>query len=217
MLPVSWRAGRGWSSHNHTSTAVGIWGNFEQLVYVSNNLPPSLVSSLCWTEWLRLTYVKVSQVEKHLGQNPQSLTSPSFCNLPPLSLHQQIVQQTAHDAVVLQSMTRGAGSLRSEKWLNTKLLAGWREPCPVTKSYMCLDQMGSLAFQCSLPSCVILRQKQSDDVLRLFQRCWLWLLCSINRSACRNLGTDKRLTHCYSGEISMQILNNNEKVKIVFS
>ena len=74
--------------------------------------------------------------------------------------------------------------------------------------------MGSQAFQYSLSSCVILRQKQSDDVLRLF---WLWLVCSINSSACCNLGTDKRLTHCCSGEIGMQILNNNKKVKILFS
>ena len=90
------------SSHNHTTVAaaVGIWGNFEiELVDVSNNLLPSLVSSLCWTAgWLRLTYVKVScPVEKHLA-SPQSLTSPSFCNppsslLPPLSLLSKLLSE----------------------------------------------------------------------------------------------------------------------------
>ena len=61
-----------WPHRHHC--AVGIWGNFEQLEYVSNNLP--LVFSLCWTgrQEVRLTYVKVRQVEEHLDL-PQSLTN----------------------------------------------------------------------------------------------------------------------------------------------
>ena len=61
-----------WPHRHHR--AVGIWGNFEQLEYVSNNLP--LVFSLCWTgrQEVRLTYVKVRQVEEHLDL-PQLLTN----------------------------------------------------------------------------------------------------------------------------------------------
>ena len=104
------------SSHNHTTVAaaVGIWGNFEiELVDVSNNLLPSLVSSLCWTAgWLRLTYVKVSPVEKHLA-SPQSLTSPSFCNPSSLSLPPQQIFEQATAAVVLWNiMARGVSPHR---------------------------------------------------------------------------------------------------------
>ena len=49
---------------------------------VSHYLPLVCVGLLL----VRLTYVKVSQVEKYLASMPQSPTSSSFCN-PPTSLN----------------------------------------------------------------------------------------------------------------------------------
>ena len=85
-----------WPHRHHC--AVGIWGNFEQLEYVSNNLP--LVFSLCWTgrQEVRLTYVKVRQVEEHLDL--LSCWPTTFCN-------PSIVEQASG-----HGPTRGGGALQ---------------------------------------------------------------------------------------------------------
>ena len=100
VLPVRWTAGGVWNRQDHTT--VGISGNFEQLEYVSNNLPPSLVSSLRWPS-------SVAEADLCKGQSsggapaqpPQSLTSPSFCNRT-------------------RSLSKLSSSGAKEKWLNTE-------------------------------------------------------------------------------------------------
>ena len=187
-----------------------------------------------------LTYVKVSQAEKHLGPKPQSLTSTSFCNHPspslllPLPLSASLSPSLSPPSPSLSAnCCGGLVSLRREvtQYYCSACLRGAMLPSdpselymlpPVSQvSYICSRQMGSQAFQCPLSSCVILTKSSRmmfsilpaslSLLLVLILPAALSLLlvvailCSINSPLC-NLATDKRLTYCYTREISKQIL-----------
>ena len=190
VLPVSWRAA--------TSTAC-CWhlGQFWAigLLDVSNNLLQSVVGPAG-----ALTYVKVSQAEKHLGPKPQSLTSTSFCNHPspslllplPLSLSKLLCFGIRH--VVAWSLV-SLVSLRREVTQYYCSACRREQCCPVTQvSYICSRQMGSQAFQCPLSSCVILPKAVGWCFqfclppshccwfwfcLPPSHCCWLWLFCAL--------------------------------------
>ena len=173
VLPVRWTAGGVWNRQDHTT--VGISGNFEQLEYVSNNLPPSLVSSLRWPS-------SVAEADLCKGQSsggapaqpPQSLTSPSFCNR--------------------------ARSLTISKLLSSGEVTQYWEPgarcqCPVTKSYICSSIKRAFSHSSAHLPAAWYYAKATGYLL--FSLVLLRIVCSKNRSAGRNRDTDKRLIYLW--------------------